>query len=103
MDSARREFLKRSATTAAALTIGSETAAAATPDRAAPSEAAAEVERRVLRARPVPLARVRLTGGPLKQAQDLTVKYLLSLEPDRMLAPYRAHAGLEKKVEPLTG
>ncbi|MFA6167169.1 MAG: glycoside hydrolase family 127 protein [Gemmatimonadaceae bacterium] len=103
MDSARRDFLKRSATTAAALTIGSGTAAAATPDRAAPSEAGKEVERRALRAHPVPLTKVRLTGGPLKQAQDVTVKYLLSLEPDRMLAPYRARAGLEKKAEPLTG
>ena len=103
MDSARRDFLKRSATTAAALTIGSGTAAAATPYRSSPNETAADVERRTLRAHPVPLARVRLTGGPLKQAQDVTVKYLLSLEPDRMLAPYRARAGLEKRAEPLTG
>ena len=103
MDSARRDFLKRSATTAAALTIGSGTAAAATPYRSSPNETAADVERRTLRAHPVPLAKVRLTGGPLKQAQDVTVKYLLSLEPDRMLAPYRARAGLEKRAEPLTG
>ena len=39
--------------------------------------------------RPLPLTAVRLTGGPLKQAQDLDAAYLLSLEPDRMLAFYR--------------
>lgn len=103
MDSARRDFLKCSASTAAALTIGSSTATAAAPGHSAPDEAAGGVQRRALRARPVPLAKVRLTGGPLKQAQDLTLKYLLSLDPDRMLAPYRARAGLERKAEPLTG
>ena len=51
-------------------------------------------------ARPLPLAAVRLTGGPLKQAQDLDARYLLSLEPDRMLALYRRRAGLEPKAPP---
>ena len=37
-------------------------------------------------ARPLPLSAVRLTGGPLKHAQDLDARYLLELEPDRMLA-----------------
>ena len=40
-------------------------------------------------ARPLPLGAIRLTGGPLKHAQDLDAKYLLALEPDRMLAGYR--------------
>src|SRR5574341_571532 len=60
-------------------------------------------EKDVLRARPLPLAAVRLTGGPLKHAQDLDVKYLLELEPDRLLAYYRERAGLERKAEPYTG
>jgi DUF1680 family protein len=55
------------------------------------------------RARPVPLAAVRLTGGPLKQAQNLDASYLLALEPDRMLAYYRKRAGLEPKAEPYGG
>jgi DUF1680 family protein len=54
-------------------------------------------------ARPLPLPAVRLTGGPLKHAQDLNAQYLLSLEPDRMLAYYRKHAGLEPKAEPYGG
>ena len=37
-------------------------------------------------ARPLPLTAVRLTGGPLKRAQELDAKYLVDLEPDRMLA-----------------
>ncbi len=54
-------------------------------------------------ARPLPLAAVRLTGGPLKHAQDLNGQYLLELEPDRMLAYYRIRAGLEPKAEPYAG
>src|SRR5262249_53280853 len=54
-------------------------------------------------ARPLPLSAVRLTGGPLKRAQDLDIEYLLKLEPDRMLAYYRKQAGLEPKAPGLTG
>ena len=43
-------------------------------------------EDKTLQARPIPLDKVRLTGGPLRRAQDVTAKYLLQLEPDRMLA-----------------
>ena len=50
-------------------------------------------------ARPLPLAAVRLTGGPLKHAQDLDAKYLLALEPDRMMAFFRKRAGLPPKAE----
>jgi DUF1680 family protein len=50
-------------------------------------------------ATPLPLTAVSLTGGPLKLAQDLNAKYLLELEPDRMLAGYRVRAGLEPKAE----
>ncbi|MCW3055964.1 MAG: hypothetical protein JWN14_5134 [Chthonomonadales bacterium] len=49
-------------------------------------------------ARPLPLSAVRLTGGPLKQAQDLDAAYLLKLEPDRMMAYYRKRAGLTPKA-----
>jgi uncharacterized protein len=54
-------------------------------------------------AHPLPLTAVRLTGGPLKHAQDLDAKYLLELEPDRMLAFYRTRAGLQPKAEPYGG
>ena len=54
-------------------------------------------------ARPLPLTAVRLTGGPLKRAQELDAKYLLELEPDRMLAFYRQRAGLVPKAQPYGG
>src|SRR5262249_46335111 len=54
-------------------------------------------------ARPLPLSAVRLTGGPLKHAQDLDAEYLLKLEPDRMMAYYRKRAGLEPKGEGYAG
>ena len=50
-------------------------------------------------AQPLPLSEVRLTGGPLKNAQDLDAHYLLSLEPDRLLAGYRLRAGLSPKAK----
>ena len=52
---------------------------------------------------PLPLTAVRLTGGPLKRAQELDAKYLLELEPDRMLAFYRQRAGLVAKAQPYGG
>ena len=54
-------------------------------------------------ARPLPLTAVRLTGGPLKRAQDVNGTYLLSLDADRMLAFYRTRAGLEPKAPGYTG
>lgn len=54
-------------------------------------------------AQPLPLSAVRLTGGPLKLAQDLDAAYLLKLEPDRMLAYFRTRAGLEPKAKPYGG
>ena len=54
-------------------------------------------------ATPLPLTAVRLTGGPLKKAQELDAAYLLSLDPDRMLAFYRTRAGLAPKAQGLTG
>jgi DUF1680 family protein len=54
-------------------------------------------------ARPLPLSSVRITGGPLKHAQDLDRAYLLKLEPDRMMAYYRKRAGLEPKAQGYPG
>ena len=50
-------------------------------------------------ATPLPLSDVRLTGGPLKHAQDLDADYLLKLEPDRMLYYLRLRAGLQPKAQ----
>jgi DUF1680 family protein len=50
-------------------------------------------------AQPLPLSALRLTGGPLKHAQELDCAYLLQLEPDRMLFYLRKRAGLEPKAK----
>jgi DUF1680 family protein len=50
-----------------------------------------------------PLRNIRLTGGPLKEQQDLNRKYLLKLEPDRLLSGFRKEAGLEQKAPPYRG
>lgn len=57
------------------------------------------IAEKIVKARPLPLDSVRLTGGPLKHAQDLDGEYLLQLEPDRMLAYLRKSAGLQPKAK----
>lgn len=42
---------------------------------------------------------VRLLESPFKHAQDTNVKYLLEMEPDRLLAPYLREAGLEPRAQ----
>lgn len=49
-------------------------------------------------AEPFPLNAVHLTGGPFATAQDANDSYLLSLEPDRLLAGFRTNAGLEPRA-----
>jgi DUF1680 family protein len=55
-------------------------------------------EQKLVKARPLPLSSVRLLAGPLKSAQDLDAKYLLELQPDRMLSYLRQRAGLQSKA-----
>ena len=45
---------------------------------------------------------VRLLDSPFRQAQELDRQYLLALEADRLLAPFRREAGLPAKAEPYT-
>jgi DUF1680 family protein len=66
----------------------------------AKTETPAELESdKTIKLHPIPLNHVRLTGGPLKTAQDADAKYLLQLEPDRILAFLRQRAGLKPKAE----
>lgn len=51
-----------------------------------------------LQAEPFPLSQVKLLDGPFKQAMDLDGKYILSLEPDRLLSWFRKEAGLQPKA-----
>ncbi|NMN37675.1 glycoside hydrolase family 127 protein [Pedobacter sp. SG918] len=47
---------------------------------------------------PFNLTEVRLLEGPFKQAQETDKKYMLSLDADRLLAPYLREAGLKPKA-----
>ena len=104
MDSTRRDFLQKSATAATAVALGPIANTATAAESLTGLHGSAKVpDRGVIRAHPVPSSKVRVLGGPLKQAQDLTARYLLELEPDRMLAYYRVRAGLPQKAEPYAG
>jgi DUF1680 family protein len=105
MSTSRRDFVQLSAAAAAGLTlhprlIPKETLRDSTTLLREMRSAVAE---KMVVARPVPLGSVRLTGGPLQHAQQITGKYLLSLDPDRMMAFYRVRAGLPPKAPPYGG
>ncbi len=51
------------------------------------------------RYRPAGPAEVRLLDGPFREARDRHAEYLLALEPDRLLARFRAEAGLPAVAE----
>ena len=45
------------------------------------------------------LQEVELLEGPFKKAMDADARYLLSIEPDRLLTDFREHAGLKAKAK----
>lgn len=103
MSKTRRAFLQVSATAASALTLKPLGLGAEATAEQAQLPAVRAVETRMMQATPVPIGNVRVLGGPLKTAQDVTATYLLSLDPDRMMAYYRVRAGLAKKADGYTG
>ncbi|MFN8345410.1 MAG: glycoside hydrolase family 127 protein [Spirosomataceae bacterium] len=48
---------------------------------------------------PFTLQEVKVTSGAFKNAQDVDMRYILSLNPDKLLAPYLIDAGLPLKAE----
>ncbi len=47
----------------------------------------------------VPIQSVKLLEGPFRKAMEADAAYLLKIEPDRLLADFRNHAGLKQKAE----
>ncbi|WP_134141445.1 glycoside hydrolase family 127 protein [Flavobacterium sp. S87F.05.LMB.W.Kidney.N] len=45
------------------------------------------------------LSAVKLKEGPFKNAQDVDLKYILALDPDKLLAPYLLESGLPPKAD----
>ena len=104
MDRTRRNVLKLGLGVGATPLLGRATLGAAeVPVSPGEDPGVRAFEDRILRAHRIPLDRIRLTGGPLKHAQDLDRAYLLELEPDRMLAYFRERAGLAPKAKPYDG
>lgn len=56
-----------------------------------------------IRVRPFSLDRVRLLPGPFREAADINRRYMMSLDPDRLLHNFRVTAGLPSSAEPLGG
>src|SRR5262249_37195844 len=54
-------------------------------------------------ARPFALEDVRLLDGPFREAQVRDARYLLELDPDRLLHTFRVNAGLPSTAKPLGG
>ena len=46
-----------------------------------------------------PLDHVTLLPSPFATARDVDRKYLLLLEPDRLISQFRSHSGLKPKAE----
>jgi hypothetical protein len=56
-----------------------------------------------LMAKPCDPHNVRLLDGPFRRAMEKNAEYLLQLDPDRLLNPFRISAGLEPKAEAYGG
>lgn len=56
-----------------------------------------------LKARAFQLEDVRLLDGPFKHAMEMDMKYLLELDPERLLHNFRVNAGLPFTAQPLGG
>ncbi|MCF0234763.1 MAG: glycoside hydrolase family 127 protein, partial [Thermoguttaceae bacterium] len=65
--------------------------------------AAEDVVKATRKIEPFALNQVRLTPSPFKTAQEKDCAYLLSVNPDSLLANFRSFAGLEPKAKHYDG
>ncbi len=56
-----------------------------------------------LKAQPFPLEEVRRLAGPFRDAMERNERYLLSLDPDRLLHTFRLNVGLPSSAKPYGG
>jgi hypothetical protein len=84
--------------------LGGVAAAASLPFwRALPAWGIAEPAAAQWRVRPFELSRVRLRPGPFLDAAEVNRRFVLGLDPDRLLHMFRVTAGLPSSAEPLGG
>ncbi|MCS6952764.1 MAG: glycoside hydrolase family 127 protein [Bryobacterales bacterium] len=87
-----------------ALVLLLATAAAALADSLVRAQRGIQVQpKAALKAWAFELDRVRLLDGPFKQAMELDLKYLLDLDPDRLLSRFRKFSGLQPKAPEYAG
>ncbi|MBV8857975.1 MAG: glycoside hydrolase family 127 protein [Acidobacteria bacterium] len=93
----RRELLRSAGAAAVAAAFGAAFPAAFA---SAESHSLSEQVKGAVNPRATPFrpADVRLLDGPFRRAQALDAKYLLRLEPDRLLHNFRVNAGLRPKA-----
>jgi DUF1680 family protein len=96
----RRVFLGAAASVGAGFLVGVKGAASAS-SVGEPSAGASELGSGSIQ--PFPLKQVRLHAGPLREAQELNSRYLLSLPQERLLHTFRINAGLPSSAEPVGG
>lgn len=82
-----------------ALSLNGAAGHAAAADAAQAGAQAAAPGSAAKRATALPLSRVRLTPSPWLDAVNANRRFLLSLEPDRLLSRFRGNAGLAPKAE----
>ncbi len=103
-ESTRRQWLKTMAAASVAFSQWRVLHAAdSPPPEVSPTTAANLAEGKIQRAvatkaESFPLKDVRLLDGPFLRAQNRDGKYLLELEPDRLLHQFRVNAGLAPKA-----
>ncbi len=94
----RRDFLTTSFAATAALLLSRTFGRAADALPGASADPFANPVKIPFAATPLPLTAVRLTGGPLKKAQELGCANLLKLDLDRVMYRFRERAGLTPKA-----
>jgi DUF1680 family protein len=62
-----------------------------------------EAEPGRIKAKPFDLRQVKLGAGPFRDAMEVNRRFLLSLDPDRLLHNFRVTAGIPSGAEPLGG
>jgi len=60
-------------------------------------------EKMAIKVRPFSITEVKLLDGPFKHAEEMNEKYLLSLEPDRLLHTFRLTAGIPTSAKQYGG
>ncbi len=93
----RRQILKSLSAGAVAATMGSLSACSST-NKSESTSTANSAPAFPTHVQPFPLTAVRLQDGPFLAAQKRDEKYLLQLEPDRLLHNFRVNAGLTPKA-----